>query len=171
MSKQSTFQIQQAAYAWLDSLEASDGEITPEAQADLDAIIGAADNKATALFFARQRCKSMQAEAKELADIAKVQKARWCAHEQRIMGLLKALLEAKEATGEPGKVKAAWGSASLRRVKSLTVLDEAAIPATWWTMKTTSSLDKARLKSALAGGESIPGAIVTDLVSATIRSK
>ena len=171
MSKQSTFQIQQAAHAWLDSLEAAEGEITPDAQADLDAILGAADDKATALFFARQRCKSMQTEAKDLADIAAVQKARWAAHEQRIMGLLKALLEAKEATGEPGKVKAAWGSASLRRTKSLVVLDESAIPATWWTMKTTSSLDKGRLKAALKAGQDVEGCRMVEQVSATIRSK
>jgi len=170
MSKQSTYQIQQDAYAWLDAIEASDGEVSDDAQAQLDIILGDAQTKAAALFFARQRCKAMQAEAKELAEIARVQNSRWVGHEKRVMGLMKTLLEAKAATGEEPALSGAWGSASLRRVKSLTVMDDL-VHGKWWKTKQVRSIDTVAIKAAIKAGQTVEGCALVELVSASIRSK
>ena len=171
MTKQSTYDIQQAAYAWLDAIEASDGEVSDDAQTQLDIILGDAQAKATALFYARQRCRSMQAEAKEMAAIATVQKAKWKGHEMRVLGLLRNLLEAKQATGEKPQIAGHWGAAHLHKTKTLKIEDEELIGLEWHKEKTTTSIDTVAIKAALKAGQDVEGCKMVEQVSATIRSK
>ena len=168
---QSTYEIQRSALAWLEGIEDAEGEITAEADAQLAQLEGAIEEKAAALFYARQRCKAMQAEASELASVARAQKERWTKAEARVMDLLRVLLEAREATGGDPKVAGGWGTASIRRTKSLVVADADAVPDSWMRENVTVSLDKTAITKALKAGESVPGCELVDKTSATIRSK
>tara|TARA_R110000824_G_scaffold12117_2_gene53222 strand:+ start:3327 stop:3848 length:522 start_codon:yes stop_codon:yes gene_type:complete len=171
IKKRSTYDIQRAAFAWLDGIEDAEGEVSESAESQLEVILGDVQDKATALFYARQRCRSMQAEAKELAEIAKVQKAKWYRHELRIMGYLRNLLEAKQATGLKAEVIAPWGKAVLRSTHAVEVEDLDAVGAEWKKEKTTWSIDTLAVKEALKAGETVTGCSLVVGVASSIRSK
>ena len=169
--KRSTYDIQQAAFAWLDGIEDAEGEVSEDAEAQLGVILGDVEDKATALFYARQRTRSLQAEAKEMADIAKVQKAKWHRHEMRIMGLLQNLLEAKEATGKKARIEGAWGTAHLRKTQTLQIPDKEAVDLKWHKEKITTSIDTVAIKKALKEGQEVKGCELITVTASSILSK
>ena len=171
MKRKSTFEIQKDAYLWLETIADSNGEVSEDAEKQLDVILGDVEDKAAALFWARQRTRSMQAEAKENAEIAKIQKAKWHRHEMRIMGLLQNLLEAKEATGKKGRIEGAWGTAHLHKTQTLQIPDKEAVDLKWHKEKITTSIDTVAIKKALKEGQDVEGCKMVEQVSATIRSK
>tara|TARA_R110000824_G_scaffold197027_3_gene380318 strand:- start:4027 stop:4551 length:525 start_codon:yes stop_codon:yes gene_type:complete len=169
--RKSTFEIQQAAYRWLENIAVLSGEVSEDAEDQLEVILGDVEDKATALFYARQRTRTLQAEAKEMAEIAKVQKAKWRCHEMRIMGLLQNLLEAKEATGKEARIEGAWGTAHLRKTKSLEIEDEKAIGFEWQKSKEVWSIDTVAIKDALNANKEVPGCKMVSVITAAILSK
>ena len=169
--KRSTYDIQQAAFAWLDGIEDAEGEVSEDAEVQLGVILGDVEDKATALFYARQRTRSLQAEAKEMADIAKVQKAKWHRHEMRIMGLLQNLLEAKQATGKEPRIEGAWGTAYLRTNETLEIPDKKAVDLKWHKEKITTSINTVAIRKALEEGQDVKGCELVTVTASSILSK
>lgn len=171
MKRKSTFEIQKAAYLWLENIADSNGEVSEDAENQLDVILGDVEDKAAALFYARQRTRSMQAEAKENAEIAKIQKAKWHRHEMRIMGLLQHLLEAKQATGKKGRIEGSWGTAYLRTNQTLQIPDKEAVEPEWHKEKITSSIDTVAIRKALEEGTEVKGCQLITVTASSILSK
>ena len=163
--------LRQEALDWGDAIEELDGVIEGKELEWLERLDGNIEAKAMKLFFVRQRAKARQAEAKELVEIGKTQIDRWRNAEDRILWLLKNLLESKELLGSEGKITGAWGTASLTRRKSLEVGDPDAVPPEWHREKTTRSIDKAAITKALRAGDEVPGCRLVEVVGTMIRSK
>ena len=171
MPKKSTFEIQRATMDWLDRIEDDGGQVDDEAEAQLNIILGDVEDKATALFYARQRTRAMQAEAKEMVEIGGIQKAKWHRQEMRIMGYLKNLLEAKEATGKKPRIEGAWGTAHLRKTQTLQIPDKEAVGLQWHKEKTTTSIDTVAIKKALKEGQEVKGCELVTVTASSILSK
>lgn len=67
------------------------------------------------------------------------------------------------------RVKTARNTAFVRRTKSVQVLDEGAVPDGFKVVKTTESVDKKAVRTALEGGEDVPGACLTVNVGLGVR--
>lgn len=169
--KRTTFEIQREAIEWLDAIQESLGEIEPDMESWLEKLEGELSEKATALFYARERCKSMQEEAKGLIDVGRTQKQRWEKQEERVMWLLKILLETQAQINGESKFQEAWGTASIRKSQSLQVPDVEDMPMEYLNVKKVLTIDKTRVKEALKTGKYIQGCKLVERTSATIRSK
>lgn len=171
MSGRSTKHIQQQIFEWLSRVEDADGEISEAAEAQLDNYLVDVDDKAKGLFFVKMRCKSMQAEADEMAEVARIQKDKWKRREAKIMGYFKNLLDVKAMAGEEARIYGNWGTCYILKTESVYIEDFDSIDPKWLKEKVTLKLDKTKVKESLKDGFAVSGCSLKTKHSAVIVSK
>ena len=141
-----------------------------EAEARLLEWIDASSDKAAALqaVIARSEAEAafLGSEARAIDAAAKGAKAT----AERCRKLLVELLRSQVALGGPGKASGPGWSAGLTSSRAVVILDEGMLPGDFFRpVKVTKEPDKAAIKAAIEGGAEVPGAVLEERHSVTIR--
>lgn len=155
------FEMSQAARQLYELLEA--GEIDEQTVTDTMESIGASEKLESYVYIQKQ----LEAEAAAFkAEIDRMTE-RKKSIENHIERMKNAQLDFMQATGQR-KASAGTFTLTLRENKSVKVLDESAIPETFWKPQ-PAKLDKAGIKAALKSGEDVPGCEIETSFSVTAR--
>jgi hypothetical protein len=169
MSK-TTYELINEATEIVAMLDDNGGELTEDLDKQIAEWLDGCDDKSGALLYARNAARARQAEAADLIEIFKAQKARHKRSEARIVKYQTKLLQGMEAAiGKRPKVTGIWGSVSLRTSQNVEVWDVEALPIGLTAI--TVRAEKAKIKKALKRGEEIEGAALIDNVTAAWRTK
>ena len=155
------YEMSAAAMQLYELLEA--GEIDEQTVLDTMENIGASEKLESYVKIQRQleaKCAAFDAEIKRMTDRKHV-------IERHIDRLKAAQVDFMQATGQR-KAEAGTFTLTLRENKSVKVLDESAIPETFWKPQ-PAKLDKAGIKDALKAGESVPGCEIETSFSVSAR--
>lgn len=155
------YEMSAAAMQLYELLEA--GEIDEQTVIDTMENIGAIEKLESYVKIQRQleaECAAFDAEIKRMTDRKHV-------IERHIDRLKAAQVDFMQATGQR-KAEAGTFTLTLRENKSVKVLDESAIPETFWKPQ-PAKLDKAGIKDALKAGESVPGCEIETSFSVSAR--
>ena len=155
------YEMSSAAMQLYELLEA--GEIDEQTVIDTMENIGAIEKLESYVKIQRQleaECAAFDAEIKRMTDRKHV-------IERHIDRLKAAQVDFMQATGQR-KAEAGTFTLTLRENKSVKVLDESAIPETFWKPQ-PAKLDKAGIKNALKAGESVPGCEIETSFSVSAR--
>ena len=164
-----TYDLINEATEIVATLDDNGGELTEDLDKQIAEWLGGCDDKSGALLYARNAARARQAEAGDLIEIFKAQKAKHKRSEVAIVKYQTKLLQGMEATGLGSKAKGVWGSVSLRTSQAVEVLDVETLPIGLTAI--TVRADKAKIKKALKRGEEIAGAVLVDNVTAAWRTK
>lgn len=143
------YEMSTAARELYELLES--GEIDEQTVLDTMESIGASEKLESYVYIQKQ----LEAEAAAFkAEIDRMTERKRTI-ERQIERMKAAQVDFMQATGQR-KATAGTFTLSLRESKSVKVLDESAIPETWWKPQ-PATLDRAGIKDALKKGESVPG--------------
>lgn len=109
--------------------------------------------------------KDLEADVKAFEEQEKVFAERKAAAKKTIDSLKVWLMEALEGQ----KWSSTRAEVRFRRSKAVDVLDEAAVPAEYMTVKTTSAPNKTAIAAALKSGEEVAGCQLIERMSATVK--
>lgn len=154
--KVSLYKINEEQMALMYELEAMEGELTPEMEEALIINKGQLKQKGIAylevikgkkgrVFIAKERLKDVQALIKR--------------EEKVIANLESALLTAIKIHGDFEADLVSFGT---RKSTTVDIFDAEIVPKKFYNVKTTTTIDKARIKIALNGGEKVKGAKLVD---------
>lgn len=155
------FEMSTAARELYELLES--GEIDEQTVLDTMESIGASEKLESYVYIQKQ----LEAEAAAFKAEIERMTERKRTIERQIERMKAAQVDFMQATGQR-KATAGTFTLSLRESKSVKVLDEAAIPETWWKPQ-PAKLDKAGIKDALKAGESVPGCEIETSFSVSAR--
>jgi hypothetical protein len=140
-----------------------------EVDAALSAWVDAATDKAAALravvLRAETEAQMLHDEAKSLFAAAKQREAIG----NRCRARMVDLLLAQELLGESPSIKGPNWSASLRRSKSVEVTNADVLPPKFVRRREVVEPDKGAIKAALEAGADVPGAVLREGLSVTLR--
>ena len=155
------FEMSAAARELYELLEA--GEIDEQCVLDTMEGIGASEKLESYVYIQKQR----EAEAAAFDAEIKRMTERKKSIERQIERMKAAQIDFMQATGQR-KAAAGTFTLTLRENKSVKVLDESAIPETFWKPQ-PAKLDKAGIKDALKAGASVPGCEIETSFSVSAR--
>ena len=164
-----TYELLTEAGKLLAAIEDCDGELTEESIDEIDGFLIVADDKLGAIKAVITRFKSEIVLHKQWRDH----------HANRARSLAKTidyltsngtgLLQAMEDLGEEPKVKAEWGSVSLRTTYVTTVAENLDDVDVRYLVEQPPKVDKASAKKAIQAGEEVAGITLTKHRKATWR--
>lgn len=157
-----TYELLTDAGELLVGLEIAGGNLTEESIDKIDQFLMVADDKLGAIKVVMTRFKAEEALHKQWRDH----------HANRARSLAKTidyltsngtgLLQAMEDLGEEPKVKADWGSVSLRTTYVTTVAENLDDVDVRYLVEQPPKVDKAGAKKAIQAGESVAGITLTE---------
>lgn len=157
-----TYELLTDAAKLLSVIEDADGELTEESIDEMDGFLMVADDKLGAIKAVISKMKAETVLHKQWRDH----------HVGRIRSLTKAidyltgngtgLLKAMEDLGEEPKVKADWGSVSLRTTYVTTVAENLDDVDVRYLVEQPPKVDRASAKKAIQSGESVAGITLTE---------
>ena len=109
--------------------------------------------------------KDLKAEAVALDNEKKALEARKAAAEKKSDSLSRYL----QAMLDGEKFKTARCAVSYRKTQAVNIVDETLIPNEYLRFKTTSAPDKTAIKDAIKAGKDVPGAMLEERQSMTIK--
>lgn len=155
------YEMSAAARELYELLDA--GEIDEQTVLDTMESIGANEKLESYVYIQKQ----LEAEAAAFDAEIKRMTERKKSIERQVDRMKAAQVEFMTATGQR-KAAAGTFTLTLRENKSVKVLDETAIPETFWKPQ-PAKLDKAGIKDALKAGESVPGCEMETSFSVSAR--
>jgi hypothetical protein len=155
------FEMSNTARQLYELLES--GEIDEQTVLDTMESIGASEKLESYVFIQKQLEAEIAAFKAEIERMTERKRSL----EANVERMKRAQIDYMKATGQR-KATAGTFTLSLRESKSVKVLDEAAIPETYWKPQ-PAKLDKAGIKDALKAGESVPGCEIETSFSVIAR--
>lgn len=157
MENKSLYQITKAQQELFDFIIESEGEITPDVEESLKLNAENFETKARGYIW---MIKKLEAEnitiVEERNRLERIEKR----NNKLIEKLKESMKFALEVFGESKKVDTF--TLSLRKSKSVEILDAEIIPADYRTIKTTETINKTEIKKAIESGLTVAGATIKE---------
>lgn len=146
-------------------LDAETGEVTNYEPEALDALNCEREAK---LEGCALLVKSLEADAKAIKEEEAALKARRSAKERKADYLKRYIAQSMQLFGD-SKLETPRAALSFRKSSTVEVLDAAALPAEYMTVKTTSAPNKTAIKAAIKAGEEVAGAALVERQNLQIK--
>jgi hypothetical protein len=163
MQNKSLFVIQEDLKTLIETIEEAGGEVTEDQAQQL--AIGRTELQTKSLNYVHY-IKKLESDL-ELVKVYEDQLKAFKNRKEKLMERLKdSLLVAVE---EFGDIETEIFKVTTRKSESVEVIQDLDIPMFYYTQKTTTVLDKVRVKEALKKGEEIPGVILRQNKNLSIK--
>lgn len=157
MENKSLYKITQKQQELFDFILEAEGEITPDVEESLKINEENFETKARGYIWMIKKLESENVTiSHELERLKHIEKR----NDKLIDRLKESMKMALEIFGESKKIDTF--TLSLRKSKSVEILDAALIPERYITIKTTETINKVDIKKAIESGETVSGAIIKE---------
>lgn len=164
-----SFDLYSLSLHMIDDIDSPEGIDPDELAPRLAAWLDAADDKIGAIYSVLRRMDVEEAALKAEQDAFALARKRLATQRDRVREMAVLLLTSREQLDGP-KVKRPTFSAWLVTSESVLVPDDARdLPAEFVVTKTTYSADKNAIKTAIKGGDTVPGCAIVESRSVTFR--
>jgi hypothetical protein len=170
--KVNLFQIEQRAVELLSKIEFEEGEVTPESETELLAVISQMDDADALLWWMRRKAKDRIQDCAETIEIFRHQKGRAQDKLDWVNGTWMRLLQTREDLGKEPKARGSWGTAYISKgAEKVEITNPDTVGLKYRKETVTETIDKSKLLKDLKAGIKCKGARTIRNPFLSVRSK